>query len=342
MLAQTSPALTLTRVAPLRTPAGGNLISHGMISDPSVLYDSGRYRMWFTSVAKAYTDQQQTGITYAESADGITWTARVDSTGDPVLLLAPTPGGWDASGIETASVIKTPQGKYLMYYSGDRPPAGSNTWAIGLATSDDGFTWTKFGNGPVLAGKEGWEGPYTDGGVVYGGICEPSVIYDAAAGLYKMWFSALGALNGKSAFRMGYATSANGFDWQMYPAPVLDVGAASSWDDLVVSHIDVKRDAKGQYHAFYFGTSAKNYVDAESRHAAMVAGSIGYAVSSDGINWKKAAGPLLSVIANTWEGWTIGGPSALIQNGTLKLWYFGSATYNTYTSRMGLATTPLQ
>lgn len=339
--AQTPPVLKMTRTARLRTPSGANLISHGIVSDPSILYDGGRYRMWFTSVVKPYTDQQQMGIAYAESTDGIVWTPRLDSSGSPILLVAPTPGGWDGGGIETASVVRTPQGKYLMYYSGDKPPAGTHSWAIGLATSDDGITWTKFGNGPVLEGRGGWEGPFTDGGVMSGGVCEPSVIYDAAEGLFKMWFSALGPVNGKSAFRMGYATSPNGFDWEMHPTAVMDVGVTSSWDDLVVSHVNVSRDARGQYHAFYFGTSAANYLNAESRQAAMVAGSIGYAISSDGINWTKATRPVLSVVSRTWQAWTIGGPCALIENGVLKLWYFGSATYNTYVSHMGLATAPL-
>jgi hypothetical protein len=61
------------------------------------------------------------------------------------------------------------------------------------------------------------------------------------------------------------------------------------------------------------------------------------------VNSTNVSSPVLTVVSNTWEAWTIGGPSALIENGTLKLWYFGSAVYNTYTSNMGLAagTVPL-
>jgi len=254
----------------------------------------------------------------------------------------PTASGWDSGGVETASVVKAPDGTYLMYYSGVRGLSSSNTWALGLATSLDGITWTKFGSSPVMEGGGGWEGPYVDGGQTVGGIAEPSAVYDAAEGLYKMWFSALGTKDGKSAFRMGYATSLDGVVWQRHPTPVLEPGIVG-WDNLVISHVHVIIDATRRYHAFYFGTSAAKYRDAEKKHAAMVAGSIGYATSSDGINWTKASSsaPVLNVVAKTWEAWTIGGPAALIEGGNIKLWYFGSATYNTYQANMGLAVAPV-
>jgi hypothetical protein len=93
----------------LQTANGQNLIAHGVISDPSILYENGRYRMWFTAALHPYTNAQELGMAYAESQDGQVWQPHVNpETGEPLLLLRPTPGGWDAEGVETPSVIKTP------------------------------------------------------------------------------------------------------------------------------------------------------------------------------------------------------------------------------------------
>jgi predicted GH43/DUF377 family glycosyl hydrolase len=321
----------------LRTAAGGNLVANSVISDPTILFDGGRYRMWFTAARKPYTSSQVVGIAYAESTDGLVWVPRLDSTGEPLLVLNPTPGGWDAGGIETASVVKTPDGKFLLYYSGILAP-GANRWAIGMATSNDGITWTKTGNAPVLQGRGGWEGPYTEGGVTVGGTSEPSVLYDPVQKLYKMWYSALGVQSSRMGFRVGYAISSDGRNWSAQPNPVVDVGSAGKWDDTVVSHVNVVYDAASGYHMFYFGTSGSKYEAAEKIKAAMIPGAIGYARSPDGIEWTRQAAPVLSVVPSTWEAWTVGGPSALIQDGQIKLFYFASAASNAYSFRMGLAT----
>jgi predicted GH43/DUF377 family glycosyl hydrolase len=338
--AQTQSPVVFQRSAVLRTASGGNLVPTNLMSDPSVIFENGKYRMWFTTVAYPYTANQQAGISYAESLDGVVWQTRMEaSTRQPQLVLSPTPGGWDSGGVETPAVVKAPDGKYLLYYSGVLPPAGSHKWAIGMASSIDGITWTKVGTAPILQGRGGWEGPYTTGSVTVGGVAEPSVVYDPVQKLYKMWYSGTGVQNDMMAFRIGYAISSDGRNWSAQPSPVLNVSSLGKWDDLVVSHVNVAYDSPSStYHMFYFGTSAQKYSSAEAMNAAMVPGSIGHATSRDGVTWTRSSGPVLQTVANTWEGWMIGGPCAVIVNDSFKLFYFGSQVYNSYSLSMGLAT----
>src|SRR4051794_35430548 len=59
-------SITLARAGQLTSSSGGNLFEHGVISDPSVLVDDGRYRMWFTAARHPHKPDQVIGIAYAE------------------------------------------------------------------------------------------------------------------------------------------------------------------------------------------------------------------------------------------------------------------------------------
>ena len=336
------PTLTYARSGQAITASGINLSSNDVVSDPTVIYDNGRYKKWYTAVTGAYTAQQVMGIAYAESVDGHVWTPRLNvQTGEPNLVLGPTTGKWDAKGVETASVVKTPNGRYWMYYSGDLAN-GSNTWGIGLAQSLDGITWTKVGTGPVLKGRGKWEGPFFDGAEMVGGVCEPSVVYDAGKGIFRMWYAALGIRSEVIAYRLGYATSVDGIRWTAQANPVLEPGVGDAWDNLVVSQVSVAQDPKtGFFHLFYFGASGDDYLQADGLGAASIAGDIGYGFSTDGINWQKAPAPVVSPVPNTWEHWTVAGPAALIQNDTIRLWYHASASHETFSGHFGLVTSQI-
>jgi predicted GH43/DUF377 family glycosyl hydrolase len=330
----------------LRRADGKNLIEHGVISDPTILYEDGSYRMWFTAAVNPYTDEQELGTAYAESEDGLTWRPRIDpATGEPLLVLRPTPGGWDAAGVETPYVLKNPEGVYLLYYTGTLPPEGSNSWAIGLARSEDGLTWTKVGDKPILEGRGEWEGPFFEGSdenrQQIGDVLEPSILFDDEQNLYRMWYSAMGFKASRLAFRVGYATSPDGLAWERLAGPVLEPDRAGAWDSAAVSHVNVVHAPRSGYHLFYFGASEENYQYAEQNGAAMIPGSIGHAFSPDGISWEKDANPVLSTVPDTWEAWMVGGLSALIQEDQIKLWYFGSAQHDTFEFHLGLATAQL-
>jgi len=321
----------------LRTSASGNLSPWNIVADPTVLYDQNKFRMWYT----AADGRGNGGIAFAESNDGMTWDVwkKSDSPlGVIDLVLTGTPGAWDEPVVETASVIRTPSGEYRMYYTGNRPPEGSNHYAIGLATSADGINWKKYGNGPIFEPKNEWElptctNPNDKSSCSNGGVLEPSVLYDSREKLYKMWYAAVGTKDGVTTFRIGYATSPDGIAWRRMPETVLDRGEDGTWNDALVSHPHVIYDSQSGYHLFYFGVKLSEYCD----NCALQRGRMGHAFSSDGKVWQfDSRNPILSPRPNKWDEWTIGGPTAIVRNNELMLWYFGNKKRDSIESGIGL------
>ena len=158
---------------------GGTL---GTCFDVSVLRDGGKYRMWFSWRPKR-------SIALAESEDGLTW-------GEPVIVLGPSKAsGWEDD-VNRPVVLKQ-GGKYRMWYTGQ---AKGKSW-IGFATSEDGKTWERAGDKPVLSAEQPWEKVAV--------MC-PHVLYDEKEKLYRMWYS------GGEQFEpnaIGYATSEDGLKW---------------------------------------------------------------------------------------------------------------------------------
>ena len=105
-------------------------------------------------------------------------------------MLAPSPGSWDSFLASNASVIKDGSG-YKMYYMGN----DGMVWRMGLATSDDGITWTKYAANPLFAPRPGaWDSQE---------VGHPSVLL--LDGLYHMWYT--------DAHAIGHATSTDGIAW---------------------------------------------------------------------------------------------------------------------------------
>lgn len=310
----------------VRNSAGAHPSPLLIAADPSVIRDGDRYRMWFTNADSL----QRTGVAYAVSQDGLVWDAwKKTSSADPImdLVLTAPKGAWDSPGIETPHVLKTPDKRYRLYYSGNHVPQGSVTYAIGMAESADGVTWTRRAD-PVLAPLHDWEQPICRDKrdrltCSRGGVLEPSVLYDPAAQLYRMWYVGLGEKRGSfRTYRIGHATSPDGIAWTRRPEPVLELGRPGAWDAMWTSHVNVVPDPKAGYHMFYFGSAPADYRDGVE----IQRGAIGHAYSPDGITWtRNPANPILKPREGRVDAWSLGGPSALVEDGKVRLWYFASA-----------------
>jgi len=340
------PNVVATRVGTTQTPAcplsptwpqqpQGITLANGepfIGGDPFVLFDDGLYKMWHTAFVGGVL-----GTAYATSRDGLVWEPLLDGRSRR-LVLKPTPGAWDRKGIETVSVVKK-EGRYFLWYlgyPGDIPDGQGRNDFIGLATSDDGIRWNKVPD-PVLSPEFDWEQPFQrtveeEGKVITfwaGGLQEPSVIWDEAQGLFKMWYAAKFydefSAFGRSfvGFRIGYATSSDGVGWTKHPEPVfVPTRTPGTFDPVTVSHTDVIKDPQFGYHLFYAGGGA---VD-----------SIGHAFSPNGIDWQRdPANPVLRGQTASDEEQTIltrggtfnqavGGPSALLKDGDIDLYYMRS------------------
>ena len=226
--------------------------------------------------------------------------------------LAPdSTGSWEGTSISTPLVIKVNSG-YKMWYQGRGLSFYNHFADLGLADSTDGITWVKCTANPVL--RPGDTGQWDD---YYRG--QLAVIYDA--GLYKMWYSGARSFG---AWKTGYATSADGINWQIHAGdPVLSAGAPGSWDEGEADVPAVIKDG-GLYKMWYHGCDA-----------ACATYSIGYATSSDGIDWTKASGPVLGPTAGQWDQGGLLWPRVFKNGATYEMWYHG---FDGATNKLGRAT----
>lgn len=125
----------------------------GQLSIPSVVQlEDGSFMMFYT--ASDESGFMQIGM--ATSEDGIEWTKHDDpattespyAESDPVLF-AGEDDAWDRNAAYQPNVVVTSDGWIMVYksFSG----RGSE---IGIATSDDGITWTKFDGNPVMRSRD--------------------------------------------------------------------------------------------------------------------------------------------------------------------------------------------
>ncbi|MFN2273172.1 MAG: right-handed parallel beta-helix repeat-containing protein, partial [Anaerolineae bacterium] len=132
------------RPDPVFEPAPGSWDST-MVRTPSVVWTGSEYLM-------AYEGDDGSWDLYAgvaTSPDGITWTRYA---GNPILG-AGDPGAFDEYGIYRLDMAYDGS-EYRMIYGGD----GSGPLGLGIATSPNGFNWTRHPDNPVFgAGTEPWE-----------------------------------------------------------------------------------------------------------------------------------------------------------------------------------------
>ncbi len=287
-----------------------NFHAVGLMGDPFVVYDQSKYRMWFSSTAMDGDGNETQGIAYSESTDGKTWSDPKDALSLVKLQISPEDSSWPIRAIETPSVIKV-DGVYYLYFSGRYQ---DQAFKIGLATSVDGYTWHVHEQS-VLEASLSWEQvQQNDSGELFGGVLEPSVIYDPETGTFNIWYTSFGMSDNQLGGSIGLATSYDGIHWDKRDDPVFSPGESGAWDDALVGHVSVEKEPDGHYHMFYAGFPTGNSSPV----------GIGHAISVDGINWvRNPSNPIVST-DRSWHTAFVGGPTSLITDGTMNLWYMGA------------------
>jgi len=255
---------------------------------PSVLMIDDTYHMWYGGMGNNVL-----AIGHASSEDGITWTK---DENNPVLNVGEA-GSWDAARAYLPTVVHDGSTFHMWY-------VGANTSGdekLGYATSDNGVDWTKQ-EGKLTYKLDGE--PYTEK------VGSGAVYFDGE--LFHMWFSQHGS--NPVLYEMGYATSVNGADWDLYENnPVLKCGEYGKWDRprLQASSVIKLGD---DYHLCYSGGDFYGW-------------RLGFATSRDGINWAKSLqNPMVDVGPDgSWDDLFVSFASLLYDadSNRFKMWYLG-------------------
>jgi predicted GH43/DUF377 family glycosyl hydrolase len=233
----------------------------------------------------------RTGL--ATSLDGLHWEK---SPANPIL--SPSKSDWDVSIISANGSAIVVNGKVFYFYQG----VDKNILTqIGLATSDDGVHFTKR-PAPVftVGAAHSWESA---------AVADPYVIQrDGYLYLYYLGQDDLGVQ------RLGVARSSDGIAWERsITNPILDVGARGTFDENGLGEPAVAYSSP-YFYMLYTGRSAS-----EMRN-------LGYAVSTDGVHWKKisSAGLLTATQRGVWASQVVCDPTLLPRgNGKWSVWFGG-------------------
>ncbi|HEV2226251.1 MAG TPA: hypothetical protein VGR56_05530 [Nitrososphaerales archaeon] len=173
--------------------AGNPIITHGpglydarYTRGPSVIFDNGTYKMWYTGTAALNYTNSFTTVDYATSSDGVHWTKYQSN---PVFTGYRFTGNFTEAG--WPSVIKV-NGSYVMAFS--------DSYAnVGLATSHDGISW-KFSNqsAPLLT-LSGWHNGF---------VSNPSLLLDGQRLL--LWYFGVDNSSQKTPYVGGIGMSTCG------------------------------------------------------------------------------------------------------------------------------------
>ena len=222
-------------------------------------------------------------------------------------------GTWDHHVFQPCVIYNSDSSRYEMWYGGSY--GITHPYSIGYATSPDGINWQKDTiHNPVLTPDAGtWDESSVE---------LPIVIREN--GQYKMWYT--GWQN--SNFRIGYATSPDGINWEKDTInnPVLSPGSAD-WENSQVGYCSVIPNS-GQYVMYYSGGGS-------------TAGGIGQATSADGINWiRDTINNPLVVPGQTgeWDDFLVMGPRCFYNQGYYYMFYTAWHTNIDGIRRIGLAT----
>jgi predicted GH43/DUF377 family glycosyl hydrolase len=275
---------------------------------PFVLKDEDTLKMWYSGSKSFDVDH----IGYAISTDGIQWQKHLSN---PVLKVG-LAGSWDAEEVIHPE-ISFDDTTYHMWYLGTDNPSWYG-YRVGYATSPDGINWTKADSvNPVLdLGDPGEWDSATLGG--------HSVFFDGDT--FHMWYAGCDGPDWANGC-IGYATSPDGINWtkDTLNSPVFC--GTSNWESVGVYTPSTIVTDSG-YEMLYLGYNGLNDY-------------IGYAISTDGINWVPSDSYVLDAgISGNWDDAYVAHPHILLDDTTYNMWYSGGRA-NTG-GRVGYATAPVE
>lgn len=287
----------------------GDFRDKGLWNDPCVLREKNQYVMYMaSSVGEPFKPPI---IPFrAVSNDGKNWTL------DPKEPVA-QPLGTPFVSVETPNVVKF-NDMYHMYFTGIYPIGGKTPMAIGHAVSKDGIKW-KVDPNPVLksvSNIHAWNGFL---------VAEPgAVVYKNQIYVY---FTAMGARPGGNPPQLqtiGLAITKDGMNFDeprmvvkqapIYPPEKGFVGYSTPTAFL----------HEGSVHLVFDLAHFEKERNPEWQQI-----GLHHAVSSDGeTNFIQDENPLMTRKDYVWTSGEMLGPSVIIDEGKVKLWFSGHVSYS--------------
>jgi hypothetical protein len=192
--------------------------------------------------------------------------------------------GWNpgaAAGLCYVNIPSLPAGVTSLFLYYGNPTAASA--ASGIATFDifDGFEdyavgvvpargninpgeWSRYAGNPILT--EGPSGAWDDHGATFA-----TVIYDSAAVEFRMYYH---GFSFTGVHQIGLATSPDGKNWTKYAGNPIVTPGPGAWDGSSVRVPMVWKEGPTDYRMIYTGSGSGGM-------------QVGYATSTNGINWTK-------------------------------------------------------
>lgn len=227
----------------------------------------------------------------------------------PVLGLGKL-GCFDDSGAMPSCIVTANEKKFLFYSGWNVAGTVPYRIAIGVAVSEDkGLTFKRLFDGPIL--DRTFREPYW--------CAAPCVVIEE--GKWKMWY--LSCLKwemrrGKPEpyYHIKYAESSDGLNWRREGIACIDLKPGE--EAAIARPCVIKKD--GIYRMWYAYRGAEGYrTDKEQSYR------IGYAESSDGIQWTRqdeAAG--IDISEDGWDSVMIAYPNIYDHKGKMVMLYNGS------------------
>ncbi|MBE7560999.1 hypothetical protein HS125_19435 [bacterium] len=221
----------------------------------------------------------------------------VEYPGNPVLLRGPD-GTPDDTAAGRPCVIRVGN-ELRMYYMAHGGTLASIQ--IRHATSEDGITWNKVAGPPLLAGDgSGFDALY---------VTDPTVVVDN--GQYHMWF--VGAdVNANMTF--GHVYSTDGIQWTTREQ-VLNRGVPGAFDNFTMNDPCVIK-VGGVFHMWYDGRNGPTSIGNPTNFL-----RVGYATSTNGINWQKRGVVLSPGTPGSFDEWSVYGPEVRYDAGLFEMYY---------------------
>jgi predicted GH43/DUF377 family glycosyl hydrolase len=236
---------------------------------------------------------------------------QLQNNGQPVL--EPGSGSdWDTMILD--DYVVRHGGKYFMYYTGMRSSSLMDARHIGVATSNDGVTWSKYRGNPVIKSRvDSYD---------YTNVMQPNVIVVDDG--FHMFYAGNHGNRVSSELQdidICYATSDNGLDWKKHSGnPVIKNGPFDTdWNGIALRPGDVRWDGE-RYVLYVKGVGTTGGLGPKPK--------LGLYTSDDLVSWREYRGNhLYGGGASSWERERANFNTLDVYQGTYRMWTHSEETF---------------